>query len=240
MLIFSEIQLLREVVVEGLRAAFISSNVEGVASLAEARERVAANAPGLVLIDAMLTYGFNAASTLRQLSTTTALIVFNASDEEIQGAAWSAVGVIAYAGRSCTLNEIVNVVGPFVSRPVIMDHSGLPAFRGKPGIIAKQPEDGTVLGATLTAREEEVVRLIIAGESNKEIARSLNISLATVKSHVHNALTKFGLQRRGKLALQYSADRPSAGNALSAPRLITVATEMYRGAAEPLHSVNSV
>ena len=42
-------------------------------------------------------------------------------------------------------------------------------------------------------------RLIMLGESNKDIARSLNISVATVKSHVHNVLAKLGLKRRGKL-----------------------------------------
>ena len=47
-----------------------------------------------------------------------------------------------------------------------------------------------------------MVRLIVAGESNKDIARLLSISVPTVKSHVHNLLEKLGLQRRGKLALR--------------------------------------
>jgi len=46
----------------------------------------------------------------------------------------------------------------------------------------------------LTAREEEVVaRLIVAGESNKDIAHVLSISVPTVKSHVHSLLVKLGL-----------------------------------------------
>jgi DNA-binding NarL/FixJ family response regulator len=63
--------------------------------------------------------------------------------------------------------------------------------------------------AILTAREDEVARLIIAGESNKDIARLLNISVPTVKSHVHNLLIKLGLQRRGRLALRYNGVRVS-------------------------------
>ena len=47
--------------------------------------------------------------------------------------------------------------------------------------------------------------LIMSGESNKDIARSLNISLATVKSHVHNLLGKLGLKRRGQLGRWYQA-----------------------------------
>lgn len=48
----------------------------------------------------------------------------------------------------------------------------------------------------LTRREGEVFKLIGQGLSNKEIARNLNLSLATVKHHVHNVLQKLGLPRR--------------------------------------------
>ena len=49
-------------------------------------------------------------------------------------------------------------------------------------------------------RELEIARLISAGLSNKEIARRLDIGVATTKSHVHNALAKLNLQRRGQMA----------------------------------------
>jgi DNA-binding NarL/FixJ family response regulator len=52
----------------------------------------------------------------------------------------------------------------------------------------------------LTARELQIVELIGAGLSNKDIARHLNIGLATTKSHVHNMLEKLELQRRGQIA----------------------------------------
>jgi len=52
----------------------------------------------------------------------------------------------------------------------------------------------------LTPREMEIVRLVSTGLSNKEIARRLDIGLATTKSHVHNALAKLNLQRRGQMA----------------------------------------
>lgn len=52
----------------------------------------------------------------------------------------------------------------------------------------------------LTAREQEIIRLVSSGLSNKEIARKLNIELSTAKSHVHNVLGKLNLQRRGQVA----------------------------------------
>ncbi len=49
---------------------------------------------------------------------------------------------------------------------------------------------------TMTAREIEVARLIYRGYSNEAIANELNISVATVKTHVHNLLVKFNVRSR--------------------------------------------
>lgn len=54
---------------------------------------------------------------------------------------------------------------------------------------------------TLTERETDVLRLVAQGWSNKEIARALHITEKTVKSHVSNILSKFGMQSRTQAAL---------------------------------------
>jgi len=51
----------------------------------------------------------------------------------------------------------------------------------------------------LTRREYEVAGLIERGLSNKEIARQLNITVSTVKNHVHSILTKLELGNRGRV-----------------------------------------
>jgi DNA-binding NarL/FixJ family response regulator len=48
----------------------------------------------------------------------------------------------------------------------------------------------------LTGRELDILRLLAAGLSNKEIALDLSISLSTVKNHVHNLLVKLAVRRR--------------------------------------------
>lgn len=55
--------------------------------------------------------------------------------------------------------------------------------------------------AELTPREREVTWLAARGHTNREIARSLVISEETVKTHVHNALSKFGLRKKSDLRL---------------------------------------
>src|SRR5689334_14308087 len=50
--------------------------------------------------------------------------------------------------------------------------------------------------SALTRREREVAALVARGKRNRQIARELHISEATVKDHVHHALRKLGLASR--------------------------------------------
>jgi LuxR family maltose regulon positive regulatory protein len=59
--------------------------------------------------------------------------------------------------------------------------------------------------ASLTRREQEVLRLLAAGASNQEIAQTLVISQATVKKHVSNLLGKLGVTRRTQAMAQARA-----------------------------------
>jgi DNA-binding NarL/FixJ family response regulator len=52
---------------------------------------------------------------------------------------------------------------------------------------------------TLTRREREVLGLLTDGLDNRSIARSLFISEATVKFHLHNIMGKFGVHKRAAL-----------------------------------------
>ncbi|MCL2347774.1 MAG: response regulator transcription factor [Planctomycetaceae bacterium] len=53
----------------------------------------------------------------------------------------------------------------------------------------------------LTGREMQVLRHIAFGMSNKEIARSLSLSVETIKEHVQNVLRKMGLKDRTQAAV---------------------------------------
>jgi len=64
----------------------------------------------------------------------------------------------------------------------------------------KQPE--TPDEEPITPREREVLRLLAAGYSNREIARALFVAEGTVKNHVSNILTKMGVRDRTRAALK--------------------------------------
>lgn len=57
----------------------------------------------------------------------------------------------------------------------------------------------------MTNREKEIVQLIAEGLANKEIAFKLNLSIYTVKSHVHNILDKMALNTRVQIAIHANA-----------------------------------
>lgn len=76
--------------------------------------------------------------------------------------------------------------------------AGYPPMPGAAPRAAKTP-------IHLTPRETEVVRFVMLGESNKQIARRLGISNYTVRDHVSNLLKKAGVSSRSRLALVFSA-----------------------------------
>jgi DNA-binding NarL/FixJ family response regulator len=59
--------------------------------------------------------------------------------------------------------------------------------------------DGLV--ESLTPRERDVLRLVVAGASNRMIADTLVISIGTAKKHVNNILGKLQLENRTQAAI---------------------------------------
>lgn len=93
-------------------------------------------------------------------------------------------GAKAYLLKGMTIEELLATIQAV--------HSG--KTRISPAIAEKLAE--RMSGQALTARELGVLERIVAGRANKEIASDLNISEATVKSHINNLLGKLGVSDR--------------------------------------------
>lgn len=93
-------------------------------------------------------------------------------------------GAKAYLLKGMTIEELLSTIQAV--------HSG--KTRISPAIAEKLAE--RMSGQVLTARELGVLERIVAGRANKEIASDLNISEATVKSHINNLLGKLGVSDR--------------------------------------------
>jgi two-component system nitrate/nitrite response regulator NarL len=199
--ILSGSRLIRETLATSLRQRLNSTQIHCVDSFAEAVERVDTTEPGLALIDATLPDGLAATRWLSAHAPATRLIAFNMDDAAQDVVTWTKAGIVTGVSRSANLGEIIERIVTVIGNET--NGSTVTLFP-RDTRAASSRLGGVADSLVLTAREEEVVRLIAAGESNKDIARLLNISVPTVKSHVHNLLVKLGLQRRGKLALRYT------------------------------------
>jgi DNA-binding CsgD family transcriptional regulator len=70
------------------------------------------------------------------------------------------------------------------------------------GIYARRPSSGARRDAALAPRETEVMRLIAAGMSNKEIARTLGLRPETVKTYLKSAFARLSVQGRVQAVLK--------------------------------------
>lgn len=93
-------------------------------------------------------------------------------------------GAMAYLLKDAPREELLEAI-----RAV---HGG--QMRIPPDVASKLAE--RIMGPELTAREMDVLRLIVAGKANREIGAELSITEGTVKAHVNNILGKLGVSDR--------------------------------------------
>jgi DNA-binding NarL/FixJ family response regulator len=96
--------------------------------------------------------------------------------------------------------ELLTAVRDHPRVPAILRNANDTALARRFGIVLEEP----LTPETLSKREAEVLRLVSRGFSNKQIARELFISVATVKVHVHHILEKLGAHTRTQAALAWS------------------------------------
>jgi DNA-binding NarL/FixJ family response regulator len=137
-----------------------------------------------------------------------------ADNESIIGALRA--GALGYLTKDATRAEIGRAVLAAAGGQGVLDHEVQQrllsaAVRSGPGLDASA-DPGTDDGE-LTPREAEVLRLIAVGQSNREIARSLFVSEATIKTHVNRIFAKTGSRDRAQ-AIRYAYTHGYASSSL--------------------------
>jgi DNA-binding NarL/FixJ family response regulator len=146
--------------------------------------------PDVVIMDNQLpgATGAEAAATIRQESPDARIIVLSVHDGEEDIYRAVQAGAVGYLHKAARRDEIVTAI-----RSVASGQTCFP-----PAIAAKL--DARRQQANLSKRELEVLRMIVEGHSNKEIARALNLAQVTVKLHVGHVLEKLGVLDRTQAA----------------------------------------
>jgi NarL family two-component system response regulator LiaR len=136
--------------------------------------------------------GAQAVELARELPDTEVLILTSALDEERLVAAVRA-GAIGYLLKDTTAEELRRAIIAAAAGQVQLSPAVAASLLR--GVRAPAPTE------PLTERENAVLRLLSVGLSNKEIALRLSIGEQTVKTHVHNLLSKLGVSSRTQAAL---------------------------------------
>jgi two-component system NarL family response regulator len=190
------------------RAASAEHELEVVTSVAALSERITARAAAAVLLDSELLEKplerqvgeiVNLAGAARVIVLTPVFV----EDEEIALLKAGAKGCCRRGVDPESLQQVLSVTsngGVWVTRSLLPRLvSELRKYVDAHRKPAETPAHDAL--AELTQREREIVRLIVEGASNKEVASSLNISERTVKGHLSNVFQKLGVADRLKLMI---------------------------------------
>ena len=202
-LVVSDVRFLREALAELLRRDQMFSIVELAAEVGEALAKTRDLQPNVVLIDAALLDGVKTIRPMRELAPHVRAVVLAVVETEESIVAWAEAGVAGYIPRTAALADLITLLTDIMLGEQVC--SG-PVAAGLLRRIASAAVPGRGQGVQpvvplLTSREQQIVQLITEGMTNKDIARHLDIGVATTKSHVHSLLRKLSLNRRGQVAL---------------------------------------
>ena len=169
----------------------------------EALEKVPALKPDVLLLDVRMPRlnGIAVLEALRDsgaLPPTLVLTTFDDGDAAIAAIKAGAKGLML---KDVSLEDLARAIRALADNRTAyqpaMTESLMAAIRRSP-----PAPSGDEAGEPLTAREKEVLHLICAGYSNKEIADLLALAEGTVKNHVSNLLLKLGARDRTRAALK--------------------------------------
>lgn len=183
-----------QVVRQGFSALLRTVNDFAVAAEAGTGEQAVAlfreHTPDVTLMDLRLPGmgGVEAIGAIRKDFPDARIIVLTTfdGDEDIYRALQA--GARGYLLKGMNIEELIDAI-----RIVHRGKSRIP-----PAVAERLAE--RLAGPALTERETDVLRLIVAGKSNKEIGTALFISEATVKTHINNMLGKLGVTDRTQAA----------------------------------------
>jgi DNA-binding NarL/FixJ family response regulator len=192
-----DIRLYREGVASQFDANPRYHLVGTAASPDAARCCVQESQPDVVVVDMTMAGSLSLVRELVRLSPATRVVALTVPELERAVIACVEAGISGYVTRDGSLDDLVAVVDCAVKGEAIMSPKMVASLVRRVSALAGDRSDEATR-AEFTLREQQIVDLLKAGLSNKQIAARLGIELATVKNHVHNILEKLHVHRRAE------------------------------------------
>lgn len=156
--------------------------------------------PDLIIMDVNMpiSNGLEATRLIHREMPKTSILILTVHEEEEKLFEAIKAGAVGYMLKNSDSEKFLEgvrsalngeaVLPPILARQLLEEFASL-ASRSKPS-----PSGDTI--PILTAREKEVLELIVTGATNQEISEKLSISIYTTKSHVRNILSKLQVVSR--------------------------------------------
>jgi two-component system, NarL family, response regulator LiaR len=157
----------------------------------EAIQMVALHKPDVVLMDLMMpgVDGITATREIHQKHPNVKVIVLTSFYDQnmVQGALQA--GAIGYLQKNVTAKELgIAIRSAFEGKMTLSAEAAQ--------VLAHSVAQPQIHGEQLTERERDVLKSMVDGLNNREIAETLVVSLGTVKFHVSNIFQKLGVDSR--------------------------------------------
>lgn len=151
-----------------------------------------ASPPDLLIADLYLRDmdGRDLVRTLRERGITTRVVMLTAHPEAQLPAELVSLGVAGFVDKNSPLEQIDRAVQCVLDGGMFFSATVPPPI---PSALANEPALSRLGASALTAREQEVVRLVARGLVSKEVAERLGLSTRTVEKHRARILARLGL-----------------------------------------------
>lgn len=176
-------------------------------TISEGLELAKAKAPlDLALVDIIMPGedGVEAIEQLKRLSPETIVAALSASEDMEDVSRVMAAGAMGFIKKSFGPEILKNVIELILSGerffPVV-ESATSPDRRGRRRATTSRAATAGDGAVRFTPRQTEILRAVVDGQSNKEIARDLNIIEGTVKAHIRSMMGKLRVRNRTQLAI---------------------------------------
>jgi DNA-binding NarL/FixJ family response regulator len=158
--------------------------------------------PDLVLMDIRMPglEGLDAITSIREVCPATRIVIVTIHGDPSLVVRAIAAGASGFVLKDATRKEILDAVRRVLQGETVLDPKL--TFQLVQQLVTKPDSPAVPLVEQLTNRERDVLRLIVEGRTNPEIAAELGIGKGTVKSHVQRVIAKLGVADRTQAAVR--------------------------------------
>jgi len=158
--------------------------------------------PDVVLLDIRMPRldGIAVLEALRTGESLARVLVLTTFDDPDLARACFEAGACGYMLKDCSLAALAAAIRAIASGSTALSHKFAERLRARAADCIDP----------LTPREQDILRLLGEGLSNREISRSLGLAEGTVKNHVSNILSKLNVPDRTRAALKFRSTASAA------------------------------